>query len=63
MKNKCKRLAIFPTNQSHKAMASLNNQTFYGTGPLTIKHKNMIYINLAVKKYLLQKAFNGELVK
>jgi hypothetical protein len=35
MKDKCKRVAVFPTNHTHKALASLNNQTFYGTGSLT----------------------------
>jgi hypothetical protein len=48
MKIKCKRLAVFPTNHTHKALVSLNNQTFYGTGPLTIKHRNMEYKNVLV---------------
>ncbi|KHO50671.1 MAG: hypothetical protein QT05_C0049G0013 [archaeon GW2011_AR13] len=54
MKIKCKRLAVFPTNHTHKALVSLNNQTFYGTGPLTIKYRNMEYKNVLVF------GFNGE---
>lgn len=35
MENKCKRLAVFPTNHTHKTLVSLNDQTLYGTGSLT----------------------------
>jgi len=30
-----KRIATFPTNHTHEAVVSLNNQTFYGAGSLT----------------------------
>ena len=33
---KSKRIATFPTNHTHKALDSLNNQTFYGAGSLTL---------------------------
>jgi hypothetical protein len=48
MKIKCKRLAVFPTNHSHKAMVSLNNQTFYGTGPLTLNKGIFMYKNVSM---------------
>jgi len=45
---KCKRLAVFPTNHTHKALVSLHSQTFYGTGPLTMKYNNAEYKNVLV---------------
>jgi len=48
MKNKCKRLATFPTNKVHKALVSLNNQTFYGVGSLTTYAKNLSFIKFSV---------------
>ncbi len=39
---KSKQLAAFPTNHPHKALVSLNNQTFYGAGLLTKDTKNEI---------------------
>lgn len=49
MENKCKRLATFPTNQTHKVLASLDNQAFYGVGSLTIYKGLLPFINLSPK--------------
>ena len=48
MKNKCKRIAVFPTNHTHKTLVSLNNQTFYGTDSLTKMHTQTHNLNLSV---------------
>jgi len=44
MKNR-KRIATFPTNHTHKVLDSLNNQTFYGAGSLTLFDSYSKYIN------------------
>ena len=44
MENKCKRLVAFPTNNMHKALASLHTQTFYGNGSLTFNNELLSFI-------------------